>query len=221
VRSYEEHGKQWKKLAEVITTRTVLQVRTHAQKYFNKLSRNAQKLGEAKSKCGQVKLKEANGSRSRKTKPKVAKLVASKVISRQAKTAASSEKLIVDSGSNASNNFKRQKLVSLDVPDDTSAFNLLTIQSSSRKKRKKAGDRVGEIHRKRHAGFHENDNILFLWDLDRKCGDSEADSFRFFGTHTTPPPRKYIPLVDIASPVAQTDMNSFRFFWKSHQKIYG
>lgn len=43
VQGYKRHGRQWKLLAEVITTRTVLQIRTHAQKYFNKLHRNQQK----------------------------------------------------------------------------------------------------------------------------------------------------------------------------------
>lgn len=33
------HGKQWKTIATMIGTRTVVQVRTHAQKYFQKLER--------------------------------------------------------------------------------------------------------------------------------------------------------------------------------------
>jgi len=33
------HGKGWKKIAEMIQTRNVVQVRTHAQKYFQKLER--------------------------------------------------------------------------------------------------------------------------------------------------------------------------------------
>jgi len=35
----EKHGKQWKLIASMIGTRTVVQVRTHAQKYFQKLER--------------------------------------------------------------------------------------------------------------------------------------------------------------------------------------
>ncbi|GKY97219.1 hypothetical protein MPSEU_000680300 [Mayamaea pseudoterrestris] len=35
----ERHGKQWKMIADMIGTRTVVQVRTHAQKYFQKLER--------------------------------------------------------------------------------------------------------------------------------------------------------------------------------------
>jgi SHAQKYF class myb-like DNA-binding protein len=33
------HGKEWKKIAETIPTRTVVQIRTHAQKYFQKLAK--------------------------------------------------------------------------------------------------------------------------------------------------------------------------------------
>lgn len=35
----EKHGKQWKTIAGMIGTRTVVQVRTHAQKYFQKMER--------------------------------------------------------------------------------------------------------------------------------------------------------------------------------------
>jgi len=40
LRGLDEHGKQWKKIAEMIGTRSVVQVRTHAQKYFQKLLKN-------------------------------------------------------------------------------------------------------------------------------------------------------------------------------------
>lgn len=33
------YGKEWKKIASLISTRTVVQVRTHAQKYFQRLSK--------------------------------------------------------------------------------------------------------------------------------------------------------------------------------------
>lgn len=36
----EQHGKQWKTIAMMIGTRTVVQVRTHAQKYFQRLERH-------------------------------------------------------------------------------------------------------------------------------------------------------------------------------------
>lgn len=34
----EQHGKGWKKIATLIKSRTVVQIRTHAQKYFQKLT---------------------------------------------------------------------------------------------------------------------------------------------------------------------------------------
>eukprot|EP00941_MAST-03F_sp_MAST-3F-sp1_P002766 g2766.t1 len=33
------HGKEWKKIAEMVATRTVVQIRTHAQKYFQKIAK--------------------------------------------------------------------------------------------------------------------------------------------------------------------------------------
>ena len=33
------HGKGWKQIAQMIKTRSVVQIRTHAQKYFQKLSK--------------------------------------------------------------------------------------------------------------------------------------------------------------------------------------
>lgn len=36
----ETHGKQWKLIANMIGTRTVVQVRTHAQKYFQRIERH-------------------------------------------------------------------------------------------------------------------------------------------------------------------------------------
>ena len=39
----ERHGKQWKLIANMIGTRTVVQVRTHAQKYFQKMERDTLK----------------------------------------------------------------------------------------------------------------------------------------------------------------------------------
>lgn len=41
VHAYEEHGKDWKKIAELVGTRTISQVRSHAQKYFMKLQRRS------------------------------------------------------------------------------------------------------------------------------------------------------------------------------------
>jgi SHAQKYF class myb-like DNA-binding protein len=38
----EQHGKGWKKIASLIKSRTVVQIRTHAQKYFQKLTKARQ-----------------------------------------------------------------------------------------------------------------------------------------------------------------------------------
>jgi len=38
----EQHGKGWKKIASLIKSRTVVQIRTHAQKYFQKLAKSKQ-----------------------------------------------------------------------------------------------------------------------------------------------------------------------------------
>ena len=40
------YGKGWKKIASLIKTRTVVQIRTHAQKYFLKLTK-ARQSGDA------------------------------------------------------------------------------------------------------------------------------------------------------------------------------
>ena len=45
LKGLRQHGKEWKKISEMIKTRTVVQTRTHAQKYFQKLS----KLDKAKT----------------------------------------------------------------------------------------------------------------------------------------------------------------------------
>jgi SHAQKYF class myb-like DNA-binding protein len=42
IKGLELHGKGWKKIASLIKTRTVVQIRTHAQKYFLKLSKARQ-----------------------------------------------------------------------------------------------------------------------------------------------------------------------------------
>lgn len=42
IRGLELYGKGWKKIANLIKTRTVVQIRTHAQKYFQKLSKARQ-----------------------------------------------------------------------------------------------------------------------------------------------------------------------------------
>lgn len=48
LRAYEIHGKNWRKVAEAVGTRTITQVRSHAQKYFLKLKRHALKAQMAR-----------------------------------------------------------------------------------------------------------------------------------------------------------------------------
>ena len=43
LKGLEQYGKQWKLIAAMIGTRTVVQVRTHAQKYFQKIERDGSK----------------------------------------------------------------------------------------------------------------------------------------------------------------------------------
>lgn len=49
LRGLELHGKGWKKIASLIKTRTVVQIRTHAQKYFLKLQKSRQNGGASNS----------------------------------------------------------------------------------------------------------------------------------------------------------------------------
>lgn len=44
LQALQEHGKNWKLIAEAVGTRTVSQVRSHAQKYFLKLERQKARL---------------------------------------------------------------------------------------------------------------------------------------------------------------------------------
>lgn len=45
LKGLEMHGKGWKKIAKLIKTRTVVQIRTHAQKYFQRMAK-AKKNGQ-------------------------------------------------------------------------------------------------------------------------------------------------------------------------------
>mmetsp|Transcript_14075 Transcript_14075/g.52821 ORF Transcript_14075/g.52821 Transcript_14075/m.52821 type:complete len:401 (-) Transcript_14075:2417-3619(-) len=64
LKGLEMHGKGWKKIAELIKTRTVVQIRTHAQKYFQKLAKAKQGGGEP----GAVLLDRGLGRRNGKRK---------------------------------------------------------------------------------------------------------------------------------------------------------
>jgi hypothetical protein len=46
----KQYNKQWKQIAELVKTRTVVQIRTHAQKYFQKL----EKVGRLDRKGGKL-----------------------------------------------------------------------------------------------------------------------------------------------------------------------
>ncbi|CAM9304094.1 unnamed protein product [Chrysoparadoxa australica] len=61
LKGLELHGKGWKKIAALIKTRTVVQIRTHAQKYFQKLAK-AKQNGEH----GEV-LMDSKGGSSKKS----------------------------------------------------------------------------------------------------------------------------------------------------------
>uniref|UniRef100_A0A7S1ZJN8 HTH myb-type domain-containing protein n=1 Tax=Ditylum brightwellii TaxID=49249 RepID=A0A7S1ZJN8_9STRA len=60
----EQHGKGWKKIASLIKSRTVVQIRTHAQKYFQKLAK-ARQNGEE----GDVSMEGRGGAVSVSTGP--------------------------------------------------------------------------------------------------------------------------------------------------------
>ena len=64
------YGKEWKKVAAKVKTRTVVQTRTHAQKYFQKLAKSA----EGKDDQGEVEMRvvsEAKKPASQKKKPRL------------------------------------------------------------------------------------------------------------------------------------------------------
>jgi SHAQKYF class myb-like DNA-binding protein len=97
----EQHGKGWKKIASLIKSRTVVQIRTHAQKYFQKLSK-ARQNGED----GEVSMENrverfvASNNTKRKRGGTKRKAIVSVVASaeRDLKRAATSEKKIGGNG---------------------------------------------------------------------------------------------------------------------------
>lgn len=110
------HGKEWKKIASMIPTRTVVQIRTHAQKYFQKLAKkNNQNLQEIN---GRFKKK----SKVQKASPKKGQTAKRKKIATPAKlkTAASvrvpaDEK--VAEKKRKSSSFKTSMNLSLQLPN--------------------------------------------------------------------------------------------------------
>lgn len=68
----EQHGKGWKKIASLIKSRTVVQIRTHAQKYFQKLAKARQNGEEGEismeGRGGPASVPSATGSTSQSHK---------------------------------------------------------------------------------------------------------------------------------------------------------
>jgi SHAQKYF class myb-like DNA-binding protein len=57
LKGIEMHGKEWKKVAAVVKTRTTMQTRTHAQKYFEKLNNiNKQMAGKTEGETAKVSI---------------------------------------------------------------------------------------------------------------------------------------------------------------------
>lgn len=68
----QQYGKEWKKVAAKVKTRTVVQTRTHAQKYFQKLSKAMSDKGEDTSSLDMGITPEAKKAKRKKnfTKPR-------------------------------------------------------------------------------------------------------------------------------------------------------
>lgn len=49
----EKHGKEWKEISHMIPTRSVVQIRTHAQKYFQKVAKSRAREGKLDPKSGE------------------------------------------------------------------------------------------------------------------------------------------------------------------------
>jgi len=67
----DEHGKGWKKIAALIKSRTVVQIRTHAQKYFQKLAKarqNGEDVTDTTMDCRALSAEEHGSSSSVKYK---------------------------------------------------------------------------------------------------------------------------------------------------------
>lgn len=60
----ESFGKQWKVIAGLIGTRTVVQVRTHAQKYFQKVDRNGGAMSFSATSASEIPNKKPSSSKN-------------------------------------------------------------------------------------------------------------------------------------------------------------
>ena len=73
LKGLELYGKGWKKIAQLIKTRTVVQIRTHAQKYFQKLTKaKADPADPAAANKGDGKAQGGAGGRSSKSRKRPA-----------------------------------------------------------------------------------------------------------------------------------------------------
>ncbi|KAF1328250.1 Lhy protein, partial [Globisporangium splendens] len=59
------YGKSWKKISSLVITRTLVQIRTHAQKYLQKQSKNAQKAAAAAAASNSSSSASTNSSKAR------------------------------------------------------------------------------------------------------------------------------------------------------------
>lgn len=101
----EQHGKGWKKIASLIKSRTVVQIRTHAQKYFQKIAKARQngEDGEVSMENRESGVTTSSGANSKRkksgTKRKaIASVVASAVVEGKKQATDKSKKLALAVG---------------------------------------------------------------------------------------------------------------------------
>lgn len=103
----EQHGKGWKKIASLIKSRTVVQIRTHAQKYFQKLAKARQNGEEGEVGMENRERLVVSGTVKRRRSGTKRKAIASVVASAEReskKAAATKAKNTTNSTGAASNN---------------------------------------------------------------------------------------------------------------------
>lgn len=65
IKGLTRYGKEWKKVAKMISSRTIVQIRTHAQKYFQKLEKQKQKEYAHRERWGDTIRSQQNQPRRR------------------------------------------------------------------------------------------------------------------------------------------------------------